>query len=147
MDIRALMEGHGQAAPFVIMRFYALLGEPNRGGSLWMTQEGFRCSAGTTVDRQTRPRPPVGASMTMSSQIGSHDRECDRQKVPRAGRRMIFLATDTGHLGQHHVTRMTLDQGRDIAVVRPGQQIAFPMARHRPIFNRRRSLTDYRRYP
>src|SRR5713226_9629355 len=46
------------------------------------------------------------------------------------------------HLGQHHITRMTLDQGRDIAVVRPGQQIAFPMARHRTIFNRRRSLTD-----
>ena len=48
----------------------------------------------------------------------------------------------TRHLGQHHVTRMTLDQGRDVAVVRPGQQIAFPMARHRPIFNRGRSLTD-----
>ena len=30
------------------------------------------------------------------------------------------------HLGQHHVTRMTLDQGRDVAVVRPGQQIALP---------------------
>ena len=30
----------------------------------------------------------------------------------------------------------------DVAVVRPGQEIAFPMARHRPIFNRRRSLTD-----
>src|SRR6478736_2769583 len=37
---------------------------------------------------------------------------------------------------------MTLDQGRDIAVLRPGQQIAFPMARHRPIFNRCRPLTD-----
>ena len=32
--------------------------------------------------------------------------------------------------------------GRDVGVVRPGQQIALPMARHRPIFNRRRSLTD-----
>src|SRR6266404_5321924 len=52
------------------------------------------------------------------------------------------LGVLTCHLGQHHVTRMTLDQGRDVAVVRPGQQIAFPMARHRPIFNRRRSLTD-----
>ena len=37
------------------------------------------------------------------------------------------------HLGQHQITRMTLDQGRDVAVVRPGQEIAFPMARHRPI--------------
>jgi hypothetical protein len=27
---------------------------------------------------------------------------------------------------------MTLDQGRDVAVVRPGQEITFPMARHRP---------------
>jgi hypothetical protein len=35
---------------------------------------------------------------------------------------------------------MALDQGRDVAVVRSGQQIAVPMARHRPIFNRRRSL-------
>src|SRR6478672_10923278 len=47
-----------------------------------------------------------------------------------------------GHLRQHHVAGMTFDQGRDIAVVRPGQEIAFPMARHRPIFNRCRSLTD-----
>src|ERR1700687_1634154 len=47
-----------------------------------------------------------------------------------------------GHLRQHHVTGMTFDQGRDIAVLRPGQQIAFPMARHRPIINRCRSLTD-----
>src|SRR5450759_5198749 len=52
------------------------------------------------------------------------------------------LGVLTGHLRQHHVTRMTLDQGRDVAVVRPGQQIAFPMARHRPIVNRCRSLTD-----
>jgi hypothetical protein len=54
MEILTSTKSHGQAAPCVIMRFYALLGEPNRGGSLWMTQEGFRCSAGTTVDRQTR---------------------------------------------------------------------------------------------
>src|SRR5215207_10039482 len=37
---------------------------------------------------------------------------------------------------------MTFDQGRDIAVLRPGQEIALPMARNRPIFNRCRSLTD-----
>src|SRR5258705_13047165 len=47
-----------------------------------------------------------------------------------------------GHLREHHVAGMTFDQGRDIAVLRPGQEIAFPMARHRPIFNRCRSLTD-----
>jgi hypothetical protein len=46
------------------------------------------------------------------------------------------------HLGQHHVTDMTFDQGRDVGIVRPGQKIALPMTRHRPIFNRRRSLTD-----
>jgi hypothetical protein len=40
------------------------------------------------------------------------------------------------------LTRMTFDQGRDVAVLRPGQQIAFPMTRHPPIFNRRRPLTD-----
>src|ERR1017187_320636 len=37
---------------------------------------------------------------------------------------------------------MTFDQGRDVAVPRPGQEIALPMPRHRPIFNRCRSLTD-----
>jgi hypothetical protein len=37
---------------------------------------------------------------------------------------------------------VTLDQGGDVAVVRPGQQIALPVTGHRPIFNRRRSLTD-----
>jgi hypothetical protein len=51
------------------------------------------------------------------------------------------------HLGQHHVTRMTLDQGRDVAVVRPGQEIAFPMARHRPIFNRPGAYQGYRLNP
>src|ERR1035441_3088312 len=47
-----------------------------------------------------------------------------------------------GHLRQEDATRMTFDQGRDVAVPRPGQEIAFPMTRHRPIFNRCRSLTD-----
>ena len=47
-----------------------------------------------------------------------------------------------GHRRQHHVTRMALDQGRDMAVLRPRQQVAFPMTRHRPVFNRRRSLAD-----
>ena len=46
------------------------------------------------------------------------------------------------YLGLHHVTSMTLDQGGDVGVVRPGQEIALPMTWHRPIFNRRRSLTD-----
>ena len=37
---------------------------------------------------------------------------------------------------------MAFDQGRNVAVLRRGQQIAFPMARYRPIFNRRRPLPD-----
>src|SRR4029077_8922934 len=52
------------------------------------------------------------------------------------------LGVLVGHLRQHHVTGMTLDQGRDIAVLRPRQEIAFPMAGNRPIFNRCRALTD-----
>jgi hypothetical protein len=52
------------------------------------------------------------------------------------------LGVLVGHLCQHHVTGVTLDQGRDIAVLRSGQEIAFPMARHRPIFNRCRPLPD-----
>src|SRR5260370_14584386 len=31
-----------------------------------------------------------------------------------------------GHLRQRHVTRMTFDQSRDVAVFRSGQEIAFP---------------------
>src|SRR6476659_3092136 len=45
------------------------------------------------------------------------------------------LGVFIGHLCQHHVTGTTLDEGRDIAVLRTGQEIAFPMARHRPIVN------------
>jgi hypothetical protein len=45
-------------------------------------------------------------------------------------------------LGQHHVTGLTLDQGRDVGVVRSGQDIALPTTRHRPIFNRCGLLTD-----
>src|SRR5664279_321721 len=37
---------------------------------------------------------------------------------------------------------MTFHQGRDVTVVRPGQEIALPMTRHRPIFNRCRAVTD-----
>ena len=47
-----------------------------------------------------------------------------------------------GDLRQHHVTRMTFDQGRNVAVLRSRQEIAFPVTWHRPIFNRGRSLTD-----
>ena len=38
------------------------------------------------------------------------------------------LGVFIGHLRQHHVTGMTFDQGRDIAVLGPGQEIAFPGA-------------------
>ena len=47
-----------------------------------------------------------------------------------------------GNLYQHHVTRLTFDQGRDVAVLRSRQQITFPVTRHRPIFDRGRALTD-----
>src|ERR1700733_14983658 len=47
-----------------------------------------------------------------------------------------------GYLRQHHITRMALNQGRDMAVLRPRQQVTLPMTRHRPVFNRRRSLAD-----
>src|SRR6476620_12226442 len=43
-------------------------------------------------------------------------------------------------------SKETMGEGRQRrrhdAVVRPSKEIAFPMARHCPIFNRRRSLTD-----
>ena len=42
---------HGQAVPCVIMQFYALLGEPDRGSSLRMTQESSRGIAQSTGSR------------------------------------------------------------------------------------------------
>src|SRR6202167_5104291 len=78
------------------------------------------------------PPQPVDATQALNLSAGVSN--C---KVSR-GRSFILAC----HLGQHHVTRLTLDQGRDVGVVRPGQQIALLTARHRPIFNRRRSLTD-----
>src|SRR3954466_14047553 len=46
------------------------------------------------------------------------------------------------NLDQHHVARMALDKRRNIAISRPTDQIAFPMAWHRTVFDRRRSFTD-----
>ena len=52
-----------------------------------------------------------------------------------------------GNPYQHHVTRLTFDQGRDVAVLRSRQQITFPVTRHRPIFDRGRALTDRHHVP
>jgi len=46
------------------------------------------------------------------------------------------------NLDQHHVARMALDKSCDVAVPRPADQVALPMARDRTIFNRRRSCAD-----
>ena len=46
------------------------------------------------------------------------------------------------NLDQHHVARMAFDKRCNIAISRPTDQIAFPMAGDRAIFDRRRSFTD-----
>ena len=46
------------------------------------------------------------------------------------------------NLDQHHVARMALDKRCDITIARSTDQVALPMAWHRTIFNRRRSLAD-----
>src|SRR6478609_5130022 len=46
------------------------------------------------------------------------------------------------NLDQHHVARMAFDKRCNIAVSRPADQIAFPMAGDRTIFDRWRSFTD-----
>src|SRR3981189_2588969 len=46
------------------------------------------------------------------------------------------------NLDQHHVARMALDKRCDITVPRSTDQVALPMAWHRTIFNRRRSLAN-----
>ena len=53
--------------------------------------------------------------------------------------RLGVLAVD---LHQHHVARLPLHQGRDLAVLAAAQQVPFPVARHRPILSRRRTLAD-----
>ncbi|KWT66536.1 hypothetical protein APV28_4422 [Comamonas testosteroni] len=45
-------------------------------------------------------------------------------------------------LHQHHVSRLTLDQGRNLAVATSKDQIAFPMPRHSSVFNAHLTLTD-----
>ena len=47
-----------------------------------------------------------------------------------------------GHLHQHAEARMTLHQRGHVAVARPAQQIAFPMAGNGAIFDFRRSFAD-----
>src|SRR3954451_16975455 len=46
------------------------------------------------------------------------------------------------NLDQHHVARMALDKRCDITIPRSTDQVALPMAWHRTIYNRRRSLAD-----
>jgi hypothetical protein len=46
------------------------------------------------------------------------------------------------NLDQHHVARMALDKRCYITIPRSTDQVALPMAWHRTIFNRRRSLAD-----
>ena len=45
-------------------------------------------------------------------------------------------------LDQHHVARMALDKRCDVAVPRPADQVALPMAWDRTIFDRRWSFAD-----
>ena len=47
-----------------------------------------------------------------------------------------------GYLRQRYVTRMPFDQGGDVAVLWPGQEIALPMTGYRPIFYGCRSLAN-----
>ncbi len=64
----------------------------------------------------------------------------DERRYHRSG----FLV---GNLRQHHVSRLTFDQGGDVAVLWPRQQIAFPVTRHRPILDRSRALADRHHVP
>src|SRR5665213_4257146 len=53
-----------------------------------------------------------------------------------------FIQNHVSNLDQHHIARMAFDKRCNIAISRPTNQIAFPMARDRTIFDRRRSPTD-----
>ena len=45
-------------------------------------------------------------------------------------------------LHQHHVSRLALDQRRDLAVAAAEDQVSFPMTGHRPILDRSGPLAD-----
>ena len=45
------------------------------------------------------------------------------------------LGVFAGHFDEHHVTRLALNQGRDLAVMATDDQIAFPVSRYSAIFD------------
>ncbi len=45
-------------------------------------------------------------------------------------------------LREHQLARMAFNQGDDVAVVRSAEQVALPVTRHSPIFDRCRPLAD-----
>ena len=57
-------------------------------------------------------------------------------------RREDTVDAPVGELDQDHITRLALDLRRDLAVTRPGNEIAFPMTGHGTIFDRRRPFAD-----
>jgi hypothetical protein len=48
----------------------------------------------------------------------------------------------TGDLHQHHIARLTFDEGRNLAAPAAAQQITFPVTGYRAVFNRGRAFAD-----
>src|SRR5882757_5497538 len=88
--------------------------------------------------------------LAVQGQIGATRKILAQQSVKFAGQslRLLDQCRDNAfgilvrNLDQHHVARMALDKRCDITIARSTDQVALPMAWHRTIFNRRRSLAN-----
>jgi hypothetical protein len=47
-----------------------------------------------------------------------------------------------GYFDEHDESGLTLDQGRDVAILSPGEKVTLPMPRDRPVLNLGRPLSD-----
>src|ERR1700745_1183253 len=81
--------------------------------------------------------PPCQRSIKFLRQLAGMPDECIDDR----------LAILAGYLDQHDVTRLTLNEGCNLAAAPTAKQIPFPVARYGPVFNGRRAFADRYRVP
>jgi len=73
------------------------------------------------------------------------------QRGHQPGRQLLYLPDEgvddavgifAGHFNEHDEPGLTLDQGRDVAILSPGEEVTLPMPRDRPVLYLSRSLSD-----
>ena len=113
------------------MRGYSMSTEPSKG------DDTARASKRAFSVHEFSKLYGVGRTTTYE------ELKAGRLRGRKIGKRTIITKNDAEDwLRRLPATRLPFDQGRDVAVLRSGQQIAFPMTRDRSIFNRCGSLAD-----